>query len=799
MRKTYMGKIFFVTLLSLSLLLVGSGSKVVAQINLPRLDIEIKEPYFSKLKRKQEESLQNKAVIVSSEDYVPAIISVDGKRLNVNISLKEVKLDNLADPKKWPLHIMLLNNQTHWGRSHFSIRNPKDKGFVKEFLFNETIKSEGLLSLNYKTKRVTLNGKELGGMAIELKLRQSSLVDFQKNMSPVISSMKMQMYAGKRMGKGMGMESGNKKFDQSYREVFDVLMENKHQGKGLFSMMDLDKWVKLYAYRLLFGIDHSHENLPYLKFHLNLKSKLIEPISYESMHIPPFIFLHPSETLKDSDIDEPYRRYVSELERVSKKSYINQLISEFPKMIYLPEDFLDTVEVESVKKELRVNGAMSRIKMSPVKYLSAYFNGVEGQTLNLSIRYINQKFTLLLESVSFDEIKILPFGGKGIVVYPLGGTETILKNYRFAIPEKLKWSEKFKENLTINFRFLGHSNLVQRRVVPHSLTYDRVFEETEIIKQPNFEKFDFLKIDEARKLINIPPGKRVIDKTLVVPEGYKLIAREGVELDMTREAMIISYSPIDFQGSVDRPILIHSSDSSGQGLAVLKANKLSRLKFVNFENLASPRHAGWSLTGAVTFYETEMMILHCKFLDNKAEDGLNIVRSKFQVANTMFKGNKSDALDSDFSEGKLSTLLFEKNGNDALDISGGKVDMKNITVYMSGDKALSVGEKSRVKVVNMDIDSVPIGIASKDISSVVARNIKIRNSIIGLVAYQKKSEFGPAELAVTNIVLDNVVLPYNSEKNSQIMIDRKIMGASKIKTNTLLLKLEQWAGEHFQQ
>ena len=35
--------------------------------------------------------------------------------------------------------------------------------------------------------------------------------------------------------------------------------------------------------------------------------------------------------------------------------------------------------------------------------------------------------------------------------------------------------------------------------------------------------------------------------------------------------------------------------------------------------------------------------------------------------------------------------------------------------------------------------------------------------------------------------------------NNAIETYRKIMGASKIKTITLLLKLEQWAGEHFQQ
>ena len=264
-------------------------------------------------------------------------------------------------------------------------------------------------------------------------------------------------------------------------------------------------------------------------------------------------------------------------------------------------------------------------------------------------------------------------------------------------------------------------------------------------------------------------------------------------MDMINGAMIISYSPISFRGSAQNPILIHSSNSSGQGLAVINSQGSSMLHFVNFEGLANPSISDWALTGAVTFYESELFISHCKFIDNRAEDGLNVVRSKFHIKNTLFKGNKSDALDSDFSRGKLSNAKFVRNGNDAMDVSGGHVVISDIVVNGSGDKGLSVGENSRVTAENLVIDSTPMAIASKDLSVVSLDNVKISGSTVGLAAYQKKSEYGPAKLWVDNLVLDDVVLPYHSEKKSQVKIDQKVMKESQIKTKTLLLKLERWA------
>ena len=82
-----------------------------------------------------------------------------------------------------------------------------------------------------------------------------------------------------------------------------------------------------------------------------------------------------------------------------------------------------------------------------------------------------------------------------------------------------------------------------------------------------------------------------------------------------------------------------------------------------------------------------------------------------------------------------------------MDISGSFVNGKNIVVNFVGDKAISVGEKI-LKVDDVLINNSAIGIASKDLSNVIANNVSIKNTGIGLTAFQKKVEFGPASIKI---------------------------------------------------
>ena len=63
-------------------------------------------------------------------------------------------------------------------------------------------------------------------------------------------------------------------------------------------------------------------------------------------------------------------------------------------------------------------------------------------------------------------------------------------------------------------------------------------------------------------------------------------------------------------------------------------------------------------------------------------------------------------------------------------------------------EAISVGEKSRVFAQNILVDNAFIGIASKDLSNISLKNLKVNNVSFCLAAYEKKKEYGPGFIKI---------------------------------------------------
>ena len=133
-------------------------------------------------------------------------------------------------------------------------------------------------------------------------------------------------------------------------------------------------------------------------------------------------------------------------------------------------------------------------------------------------------------------------------------------------------------------------------------------------------------VDNDLKQIVVKSGDWELNDSVILPANYIVTCFEGTRLNLRNNAKILSYSPLRFFGTEDNPIIISSSDSTGQGIAVLNADDKSILENVIFKNISAPSQHGWQLNGAVTFYESPVEINSCMFLDNIAgDDMLNII------------------------------------------------------------------------------------------------------------------------------------------------------------------------------
>ena len=189
---------------------------------------------------------------------------------------------------------------------------------------------------------------------------------------------------------------------------------------------------------------------------------------------------------------------------------------------------------------------------------------------------------------------------------------------------------------------------------------------------------------------------------------------------------------------------------------------------------SAPAEGGWELTGAVTFYESEVFFNHCIFAKNLAGDDLvNLVRSQFRIEDSQFVDSLADALDADFSNGAILRTRFEKTGNDAVDTSGSRVRLRAVSIEGAGDKAFSFGEESVVEGSVLQVLNSKVGVASKDLSVVRLRQLRIFGTSIGLTAYRKKSEFGPGSLWLEQYAAKDVAVSHLLEAGSTISVDRR--------------------------
>ena len=74
-------------------------------------------------------------------------------------------------------------------------------------------------------------------------------------------------------------------------------------------------------------------------------------------------------------------------------------------------------------------------------------------------------------------------------------------------------------------------------------------------------------------------------------------------------------------------------------------------------------------------------------------------------------------------------------------MSSGKYELGTLNLSECNDKALSVGEKSTVKLSNLLVSNANIGVSSKDSSSISIDSANIKNTEICFEAKRKKQEF----------------------------------------------------------
>ena len=340
-------------------------------------------------------------------------------------------------------------------------------------------------------------------------------------------------------------------------------------------------------------------------------------------------------------------------------------------------------------------------------------------------------------------------------------------------------SKKYFKNLNPNYYYLN----------PVTFRLEPIFSGTKVAVLPTQDpeiyspeiSLDFLKYfkySEDSNSVVLKKRNTIIRNKIMIPKGLKVVLKAGETIDLTSSGSILSYSAFNINGEIGKMVKVTSSDSTGEGIHIIQNNDSSKINYLDFSNQFSLydtlKYIHQSLPSAFTVYGGKVTIENSDFKNLKSEDAVNLFRCEFKIGNIKIENTFSDAFDADFCVGFLKNCSFLNCGNDGVDISGGRLEISESKFLNIKDKAISAGEESKLKASKCTVQNSSMGIISKDLSVVESIENKLLDCEIGYCAFQKKGEFGPAEILstsdeITNCSVNNLIeyhssLTFNGEK-----------------------------------
>ena len=318
--------------------------------------------------------------------------------------------------------------------------------------------------------------------------------------------------------------------------------------------------------------------------------------------------------------------------------------------------------------------------------------------------------------------------------------------------------------------------------VSDNLLPDEIFTYNKYIK----EEFKLKKIQNTAfvpKTNNIPivnlfnkkvktfSGDVYLNNDLIVKE--EVIIQKGTTFHLSDGASIIFKNKIFANGTPEQPIIFKpKSPNQVWGTVAIHGPdaKNSSLNNIKITGGSGDTINGINYFSSLSIHSTENINFNnINIKDNHVYDDLvHIIYSKnlnfeeLKIANA-----HKDAIDIDVSSNiNLKNLNIIDSGNDGVDLMESQVDIENCLINNNKDKGISVGEGSKLNLINCEIKNSNYGIASKDASIAKIKKTEIKNNIIQLSTYKKNWRYNSSG----KIYVENSKLI--SKKNNQLIGDK---------------------------
>jgi len=770
--------------------------------DLPNLYLDIGFEEYQAMATQREEALQEGILLLDDDDWMRAQIRFQGETIPIRVRLKGDWVDHLGE-NKWSFRVKTRSNAVLMGMRSFSLQSPHTRGFLNEWLYLEALRRVDVLAPRYAFVNLAVNGDDWGIYALEESFAKELFESQGRREGVIVRFDESLLWRHRAL---FGSEAGQYQLIDPVASTFEsvscaeadefntnrvqadpVLREESTTALGLLrgfqskqlapsQVFDAELTGRYMAHTNLWGARHGlcwHNE----RYYYNPLTVRLEPIGYDTFpFLQPYARFYDLAQYEDLPIMEAYSREVA---RISQAGYLEELQAAYAKehdrySSALAQEF-DPYYLKAPWDILAERQAMLRNSLHPPQTVYAY-QTEQSSEAGLTVQVANVlRYPVVLQGVQIDDQMAaiqadwIAENSRGLL-HSEADPQVVLRRIQGAAPKYVilhipadviddllpKSTSFYSTTLQIVTNLYGVGDQV---AVDVRRDYPSVPTAPVLPVQPTVEealaRYPFLAPSEQPGFLELREGTWQVTGDLILPDKVGLWGTESTHLLFDRGALFFSNAPLLLNGSKAGEIVLGPKEDHWAGLIVLQAGTdlASSLQNVEIRRTAGIAREGWITTGGVTFYESPVVLNHCRLLDSVAEDAINVLRAKFQFTDTEFGNIASDAFDGDFVQGRIEDCAFHDIRGDAIDVSGSNITLERVRLLRVHDKGISAGEGSIVKASDVRAVNVGMAIASKDMSQVIADNVHIARAwVAGLAAYLKKMEYGPATIQASNVV-----------------------------------------------
>ena len=744
------------------------------QDNLERLDLSIDLENLVGLdcsRKYNASTYKNKIELIKNNCgryWYYGTLSNNGNNFKVKLRSKGDRTIHYRNINSMSFKADIRGEEKFKGMEEFSIQSPIIRNYTSELLAAKIMRKENIISPRNYYVRFYINGEYKGIRHIEEGFSRELIEFHQRRYGPIFS---IEEKFGKKFKNAIFDLHDSKYWNKDKSEINlatqarTILESSKTNTEYIKKYFDLNKWAKYFAIVDAFGLWHG--SMPKsVKYFLNPVTGLIEPIFYdghlnatrilenynfykiyEKENIYCAFICDPNENFyknffgtHEKPNDEFYSKYISHLKRISDPKYIRDNVNPIWKNL--------STERGNLYKEFwridRISNPGIMPHIAPWNKIIKRINKINKDLKNSDL--INPE--IIIEE---RDLKIVS-----------------LKNIYSDIPLtiKLKCSENNYE--TKNFTlikdkeiriFNDQINSCELNNISYSINSSQ---SSYNIKNGYITDYD-LKAKKNKKISELKESKIVFNKGFnkfdpeIDMNNKNIIFKPNSILCLNENSIFqIKNSQVKFEGTSEKPVVIKNCLNSAQrsGSLIIENSKIYISNLIT-NNLVKPKIKLRSLESGINIINSDLNIKKLTSNNSFSEDAINLINSKVNAKNINILNSISDGIDSDFSTIIIENINCKNIANDCFDSSFTNGIIDNIQAIDIGDKAISAGESSILKIANSNVNNAEIGLAVKDSSKVNIDNYIFKNVKLPITTYIKKEEFSSPILFIKSISVNN--------------------------------------------